>query len=365
MITPGALRPSSAPRWSRCALSWSLERAYPGSDGEAARQGTAAHWYVTEAVQGRVNVVGAIAPNGVPIDAEMIECGQQFIDHAATLGTPQMVEHRLTMHATIHPDCGGTPDMFVLDRNAHTLHVVDYKYGHRYSHPGEQWFCYAAGAIEAAGLGWDDVKGWEIFLTVVQPRNYDPAGTVRTVRMLGHELRREVDKLAAAALRAKSPDADATTGDHCRDCSGRHACETLRRVGAYVLDLSGESVPHEIPDAALGLTLTHIARAQARLEALRTGLEAQAMGRIRANAAVPGWSLLQGLGREKWTLPDAAIVAIGENMGADFSKISTITPNQARKLVDPTLIDAFATRPHGEFKLSPADPSAFAKAFSK
>ncbi len=343
-----------------------MQAAYPEDDGPEARQGTAAHWYVTEAVQGRVWPVGTITPNGVPIDEEMVECGESFIEHAATLGQPQFVERKLTMHETIHPANEGTPDLVYVDWGLHRVDVVDYKYGHRGVNPfrHEQLVNYLAGVFEADQLDRDVTKGWTINLTIVQPRNYNGSGPVRTWSTLGHIAWREIDKLREAAHAAYQSDALTKSGPWCRDCTARHACPALRATGEYVLDLAGESVPQELDDAAVGLMLAHIDQGQARLDALRSGLEAVAMGRIRSGRRVPGWGPKQGEGREAWTIPAAQVIALGENMGVTLAKEAIVTPGQARKAgLDPDLVAAFATKPPGPVKLVRVDDSTAARAF--
>ena len=80
----GLLRPSSATRWVNCSGSHALEGLYPeDEDSPEAREGTAAHYYATEALEGRVHPVGALAPNGHPIDAYMVEGARHWIDDVA------------------------------------------------------------------------------------------------------------------------------------------------------------------------------------------------------------------------------------------------------------------------------------------
>lgn len=350
-----------------CPHSFALERLYPGEDGEEARLGTAAHFYATEAVQGRFWPVGHVTPNGVPLDAEMIEAGAHFIAAAADIGLPLHVERHVTMHATLHPECEGTPDAYAVDHATHTLWILDYKYGHREVDPylNAQLSAYFAGICEAEGLTRDMVKGWQVHFIIVQPRNYRGSGPVRRWSTLGYVAMHEVDRLQEAAYRAKDPEAHAVTGDHCRDCTGRHACEPLRRVGNHVLDIAGANIPHELPNEALALQLRLIKRGMARLEALKLGLEGQAMARIRAGQRVPGWAIEQGKGREKWTRPVAEVLALGELMGVNLAKPQeAITPNQARTAgVDASVIKAYSVEPNGENKLVISDDSAAAKAF--
>jgi len=368
MVPAGILRPSNAARWSKCAGSFVMEALYPDDESEAARQGTAAHWYVSEALDGREWPAGTVTPNGVPLDDEMVECGQLYLDHVRALqrgGAAVMVEWKVYAHETIHPECEGTPDGVVVDMAAHRIVIVDYKYGHRYVDPFQnaQLVVYFAGVCEAAALSRQDTKGWDVELTVVQPRNYHPDGPVRTWKTLGHVVWAEVDKLQEAAYRAKEPNAPTITGAHCRDCTAIHACEAALRVGSYAIDMPGRSIPQELPDTALGVVLTQIDAGIARLEALQTGLVAQAQARIRAGGKVPGWGLTQGMGREKWTLPAEQVIALGDVLGVPLAKPATITPAQARKLLDPAIVDELATTPYGEFKLKPSNDKTAAKAF--
>ena len=366
------LRPSAAPRWGKCPGSVALEALFPeDQDSPAAREGTAAHWYATEAVQGRVHGVGDLAPNGVPLDADMIEGGDLFVCEVLTAKTPAArmhIEQRLTMHGLIHPACEGTPDCALIDAEAHRLTVIDYKYGHRVVEPfsNRQLIAYAAGAWEAYEFNLQDVKGWEVVLTIVQPRSYAAGGPVRSWRTLGHMLWKQIESLSEEAERAASPSAPTTTGEQCRDCNGRHACEALQRTGAYVLDYSATNAPTELTPDALGRELKLIADATARLEARRTGLEEVALGRLRRGEPMPYWTIGHGQAREKWTAPAAEVAAMGAMFGKDLAKpVDVITPAQARKLlgVDAAVIEAYSEKPTGAAKLVPLDGHTAAKAF--
>lgn len=344
-----------------------MEAQYPEDESEAARLGTAAHYWATEAVQGREHPVTTVTPNGVPVDEEMVECGDRLVETVARLNAPLVhVERKVEMHETIHPACEGTPDVTAMHASEHRLHVVDYKYGHRFVDPYEndQLLLYAAGVFEGYGLTRADTKGWRVDLTIVQPRNYHPSGPVRTWSTLGHVVWSHIDRLREAATRAYEPDAPTVTGPWCRDCTARHACPALRAVGGLAIDLAGESVPQELDNAALGLALAHIERAATRLDALRTGIEAVTMGRIKSGQVVPGWSATQGMGREKWTVPPAQVIALGANMGVTLAKEATLTPGQARKAgMDPDLVAAFSTTPPGSVTLTAVTDATAIKAF--
>lgn len=378
----GILRPSGAPRWAGgngapgCPGSFVLEQLFPeDQETPEAREGTAAHFYVTEAVQGRFHPVGTVTPNGHPIDAEMVECGQAFMadvsrEVATRSGTtPHAVgiERKLTMHRWVHPDCEGTPDAYLLDVAGGRLIIWDYKYGHRPHDPYRhaQLVTYAAGVIEAYELEAADVAGLAVSLRIVQPRNYSAAGPVRRWDTTGAVILEEIARIRAAAIAAKTPDAPTLTGDHCRDCSAIHACEANRRVGGYAMDLAGRSTPDVLPPAALGLELRNLDRALKRLEARRDGLATVALDAINRGQNVPYFARGFGKGRERWATPLPEVFAMGDMLGVDLRKPAAMTPNQARDAgVDAAVIQAYSETPTGAAKLVPVDDNRAAKAFS-
>jgi hypothetical protein len=378
----GILRPSGAPRWAGqgepgCPGSFVLEQLFPeDEDSPEAREGTAGHFYVTEAVQGRFHPIGTVTPNGHPIDAEMVECGQSYVadvsrelGEAARYPTPSAfgVEQKLTMRRWIHPDCEGTPDTFLLNLAARRLVVWDYKYGHRYVDPYRhpQMVSYVAGVFEAYDLEAADVADLEIIVRVVQPRNYSAAGPIREWRTTGAVILEEIARLRAAALAAKTPSAPTLTGSHCRDCSAIHACEANRRMGGYAMDVAGRSTPDVMPPDALGLELRNLDRALKRLEARRDGLATVALDAINKGANVPYWSRGFGKGRERWVAPLPEVFAMGDMLGVELRKPAALTPNQARDAgVDASVIAAYSETPTGAAKLVPVDDNRAVKAFS-
>ena len=376
------LRPSSAPRWAGngepgCPGSHALEALYPeDTESPEAREGTAAHFYATEAVQGRFHPIGTVTPNGHPIDAEMVECGGLFVqDVARELAEAQRgpdpaahgVETHLTMHARIHPDAEGTPDCYLLDVAGGRLIVWDYKYGHRNVDPYKhaQLVCYAAGVIEAYELTDADVRCLSVSLRIVQPRNFSSAGPVRRWDTGGVTLLREIARVSHAAHAAKAPGAPTLTGPHCRDCSAIHACEANRRVGGYAMDLAGRLAPEVMPPDALGLELRNIDRALQRLQARRDGLAEVAMAALRGGARMPYYGIGHGSGREAWTVPLPEVFAMGDMLGVDLRKPAAITPKQARDAgVDAAVTKAYSAIPRGAAKLVAVDDNHAAKAFT-
>lgn len=367
------LAPSSASIWGPggCPAYPRMAKLYPDQgDDTAAREGEAAHHWLTETIRDRPSpAVGSLAPNGHPITDEMVECGTRMMLDVFTLrATPGLrwaVEQAVKM-PRVHAENWGRCDFGAVDETARVLYVWDYKYGHRYVDAFENWQLvdYAEGLAGLFGVTLDVT--WTIDARIYQPRSFHPDGPVK--RWPGYTGLRHgelLHKLAIAAHEASRPSAPMSTGDHCGYCPARHACPALRRAGGLAVDMSLWGVPHDMSPADAGLALRIIRTARERLEDLETGLEAQVMAAVRSGASDTGWEVFQGYGREKWTQPAADVIAMGKALGKDLAKpLEPITPNQARKLgIDAAVISAYSEKPPGEMKLRPLDGRQVRKAF--
>lgn len=373
----GVLRPSSAGRWVNCAGSHALEALYPeDEDSPEAREGTAAHHYVTEFLEGRVHGVGALAPNGHPLDMDMISNGTLYIDDVmaeiATMapGDAWGVETKVFPHGLVHPENEGTPDTWLVSFARKRAVLWDYKYGHRYVTPYHFWqgINYLAGLFEQYELGEADVRDWAISVRVIQPRNYHPSGPVRTWETSGAVIWKLIEHLSAAAYAAKVPGAPTRTGEWCRDCEGRHACQAFAAVSARVCDMAGETVPMELPMDALGRELQRLTIAKARLEARIDGLTEIAIANLRAGRHVYGWKMGFVDSQERWKVPTAQVLALGASLGVSLEHPKPAPPGEAKKKFKAAglpveILGEFLEKPTGASKLSPLDPNAAAQAF--
>lgn len=361
MTDHAPLAPSSAARWRQCGRSPSLNTE--DEDSEAAREGTAAHWYLAERLQGREPPAGAIAENGVPVTAEMMDHVEPLVEavQSAASGSVVHVESRLHMTA-VHPtDNWGTCDIYLVDQAARTIHVWDFKYGKGYVDHERNWqmIDYAQGVIEAHGLA---PGAFSVSMTIYQPRCYHRGPPLRTWTITGDEHRKLVDELHMAA-KLVSPNAAAVTGPECKNCRGRVACEANQRMAGFVADIAMRTVDTPLDPAAMGAEYDMLVTAQERLKARITGLEEA----IKANQTGTGWITEQGFGREKWSVPAEEVIALGDMMGVDVRKpLEAITPAQARKKgLDVEVSKAYTTISKGEVKLVRQSSSAAARAFSE
>jgi len=362
------LAPSAAARWVRCALSASLEAAYPESEASPqSLEGTAAHWAVEMLLRGTPVAVDTQAPNGVAITQEMLEGAILVRDDIVRQLGPDwqsrlFIEHRVEI-PRVHPQNWGTPDYRAWGRlpdGRLKLWLWDYKFGHGIVEAFENWqlIDYFAGCLSEAKIDGLQEQNTVVDLRVIQPRAYHRDGPVRSWMVLATDLRGHVNRLAMAAEDATSISPTASPHpEACENCKGRHACEALQRASYFAADKGQSFGALELKPHALGLELRALKRAQALLDARVSGLEAEAVATIKRGQLVPFWMLESSPGRLAWNKPDAEVLALGAMLGLDLAKpVEPITPTQAKaaakaKKIPETIVDSFASRPAGAAKL--------------
>lgn len=353
------LAPSSAHRWVNCPGSVFMESRHPDTETQAALEGTAAHWAMAEMLNGRIVAEGQITDGGTILTTEMIESAEVIVRDVQTLLQGQQlsmfaVEKSVSMAARIHAENWGTPDVRAYAPATRTLWVWDLKHGHEFVPEYENWqlIDYAAGAITELGIDGHMDQVTNVILTVVQPRNYDAAGPVRRWVVKASDLRGYFNRLQMAAEDATSGVAGTRAGSWCVHCKARGDCQTLQRDAWRSADLAGAATPVEMPLAAVGLELGMLQDARQRLEQRILGLQTQVEASLRSGKPVEGWSIEQGYGREKYTVPDEQVITVAKMCGIDASKAGVVTPNQLRAAGMPKeFVDTIARKPLGEMRL--------------
>jgi hypothetical protein len=347
-----------------------MNELYPKPDSPESLAGTAAHWVWQQLLAGQSVVEGEVAPNGTVIDDEMLEGAGVMLAAFNSLGiTDPNVEMWLNI-SRIHPRCYGTPDVWFYDEHAQTLHVVDYKFGHRFVSEiaNDQLLCYTVGALDvlAASWGLGVYQSTTVKLTVVQPRCYVGGAAVRTWTTTAYRLDDQIESLRRAADASMVANPVATVNSECRDCPGKHACPALQQAAYSDAEFSEVSPPVELSTPAASLELRYIERALARMEARADGLREQLVARAKSGELVPHYRLQQGYGRTVWGVPTEQVLVIGQMYGVDLSKTGTITPAQAKKAgIDESVIKAYSSTPLGAIKLVPDDSTDAARVFGE
>jgi Protein of unknown function (DUF2800) len=351
------LPPSGAAAWSRCALWPTMNAQFPQNDSPESIEGTAAHWVMTELLSGRECKEGATAPNGVVISGEMID-GADLV--CETVGRRMPLAH---LHLeervdapTIHADCFGTPDIWSFFPAECHLEIVDYKFGHGFvdEYFNLQGLCYALGIIDKIqNSPVFDLGRLTVSFTVVQPRCYYRGEPVRTHTYKIAEAAEYIEALRSAAAMAYAPQPAAITGEQCSHCPGRHACPTLQKAAYSDAEYADNRQPHTLSPQAAALELRMLERAYERLGARVEGLRELTLANIKNGAPIPYYRAEAGRGRRQWNTTVEQIITIGQMLGKDLSKPGVLTPNQAQKYVDESIISAYSQHIPGSPKLIP------------
>lgn len=347
------LSPSGAARRVVCPGSRALEERYPETnESQYAREGHAAHWVASSRLK-RENI-DMIAPNGERVTDEMIDGAQMFYESVSevqvALGFPLLhVELPLDI-SNVHPDCWGTPDVWLIKDGE--LHLWDYKFGHGYVEVFENWQLleYAAGVARTHTIN-------NVTFYIVQPRCYDRRGKIRTWTIDFKRLDGYIAYLRARETIASQDDALCEVSPQCKNCRAKHACHALQQFGGHVVDMAASNVPLELTPGEIGVELKALRRAMDSLEGRVLGLEEQAKAMISRGEFVPGFKLEASGGRERWVKSPDEVITLGELMGVNLAKPQeTITPGQARKLgLDEGIIKAYAKVYSGSLKLVESD----------
>ena len=374
------LAPSSAEMWGPggCPASVAMQsRQPPQEETEENREGTAAHWLLEQVLLKLTVPADAIAPNGVPINDEMREAIQELVtDVNDTLKSCQsgdyfQVEQRVGAAQMIHPDNWGTPDVFFVQHSRKTLHIWDFKYGHRFVDVMDNWqlIDYAACIIETESI--TDWRDWTFTFTIAQPRCYvrDELGaTLREWFTDGTRLALMFDQLRAAAFDAMAPDAMCKVGSYCLDCLAAWDCEALQRTGGNVLALTGRQTSLGMEPTQIGLELAMRQDGLKLLEAQIKALETRAQSLINDGQNVPRFNVKYGDTRTVWQKDKQAEAAqLVQMFGIDVQLgVAIPTPAQCIKQgVDAAVITPYTTKNPAAHKLVRVSDKTALKVFGR
>lgn len=369
--------PSSAWIWRICTAQPGMVRRVVNPlprDDTASREGTAAHWAVSEQMADQVVALGQIAPNGVVLTQEMLDSADVAVRHLRGIlsraTTRPVAQRTLWMEnfiSALQEYRGGTPDFAFYDLNAGILYVRDFKHGFEIVQAFEFWqgIEYAAHLCVKLRLPPET----RVDIGIIQPRAPHRDGPVRTWRVTAGGLARYWHELDMAGEEASGPDAKLRPNAGCRRCDARHECPALQRDGYATAQQSEEALPLVLSTPALGLELVQLTEARARLDARITGLEALTEQRLRAGERVTGWALRPGESRLAWRIPPEQVIALGKLSGVDLQKPdAVITPTQAKAAKSlgkeaTALIDGLSHRPPAALKLARDDGSEARRVF--
>jgi hypothetical protein len=365
------LAPSSAAIWGKsggCTGSVLMAQAYPEEEGEAAREGTAAHRAAELMINGAApEYVLNQTLEGVVITPEIVEAAELYAGDvlAAMENAPggRLYIEELLQIPSVNEECYGTPDAWLFNPDGYQITIWDYKHGFGLVEAKDNWqcICYAAGIMDALGINGAQDQHLIINIRIIQPRGYHAEGPIRSWRISGSDLRAYINILASNALEALGPGAKCRPGTHCRYCPARHACSALQQATMGALDYLAAPMPHELDPASRSLEYTMLLEAQELIKYRITGLEEIIKNKIKEGEPTPGYSLEVSQGREQWINDPATVIELGKAFGVDLSKPGVLTPNQAIKAgMDKATVKYIVARENKGTKLVPDNNSTLA-----
>ena len=375
------LGPSSAERWITCPGSVHMASLFPESASPAAKEGSLAHELAALEIDkdncSDACLLPAVYETNVAKLAEevaefykensdlsgdfedMKKTLEPYVDYvirefrealekdqAAVLMTEQRVDF-----SNIVPGGFGTSDVIIIGGGRVT--VIDLKYGKGVrvsARDNPQIRLYAIGAINAYNLIYDFDR---VKMVIYQPR----LDSVTEEELPVDELTAWAETVVKpAAEKAVSADPPYHPGDWCSSyfCPGAGVCKARAN---YVLGLER----HSGKDPAL-LTDEELGDALARLNYLQDWakkLNDYALGEIQTGHTIPGWKVVEGASKRRFTDEDK-VVAAALKAGYEKAllyKSSLIGITDMEKLMGKkqfkTVLGALVYKPAGAPKLAP------------
>lgn len=366
---------SKADRWMNCAASTSLCAKVPESASSSyADEGTFAHQLAEDCL--RVWADGAflraetrigtevhspkLASKKI-VTAEMAAAVQVYLDAVAeelqsSPGAELYIEERfsLPIKNAFDADIFGSNDAMVWHPTTKRLVIFDYKHGVGVSVTAEdnsQLKFYACGAM----LTHPEWGVTDIELVIAQPRarDADEIGAVRRwpmdvlqVLTFMSDADNAIKQAWKAAVRQNDPSEylpHFAIGSWCRWCSAAAICPAKEQAALKAATLDFESVVdvtrEALPDVAT-LDMERLSKIVAGA-ALISEFAQRAMelieARLMAGDAVPGWKVVEKIGRRKWVAPEEQIAGtLGFLHGIsedDIRPRSLVTITEATKLL--------------------------------
>lgn len=313
----------------------------PEEDSEESREGTAAHWVCEKFLKEDFVTVGESAPNGVIVTDEMLDGAAVYVDKITSVGfAPDIKIESRVFIPQIHSECWGTPDAWWFNKFTWTLHVWDYKFGHRRVSAIEllQTITYAQGVLnEMFPLGVP--QNVTIKICVVQPRCFDGEGPFSEWTTTAEDLRPYINQMEYAVTQSMIPGSLCSSGDHCRDCRARHRCDANLTSVAGVVDYSKSAIPRDLTPIALDYEGRVLDEALDRINARKKAIDAEIEARLRNGERIPGRALEPHKGHRAWLVDDDTLFSVGDMFGVDLRNTVPVTPAKADGLIKKAHLD--------------------------
>lgn len=314
-------------------------KAPPDVESEAAAWGTACHAVSEDCLrEGRdpsewLGRFIRTKSHTIEVDEEMVETSGYYVNFVRdrALGNELAIEQKFSL-ASLNPpfDAGGTADAVIYVPGPGVLEVIDLKGGRGVvveAEGNKQLRTYALGAMLAnPGRDVDTVT-----VTIVQPRagrdairseTFHVADLVEWTADLLDAMRTSASAMEAYAevmggvSMDEWVDTNLVAGEHCRFCPARAICPAqekaaLAEAGVWFDDLDTprlKNTPDELDPARIARVLNMAGMIEDWLNAVR----ALAHNMAEAGSDIPGYILVEKIGRRRWKDEAAAEVALSQ-----------------------------------------------------
>lgn len=332
------LSASSAARWMSCTPSALLEDNYPDKQTEYSKEGTRAHEIAEECL--RRYLEGKRRPSYKGDDLRIFEEVEPYIEsvkgsyEVAKLHHPDAVlflETRLDFSSFV-PEGFGTGDAIIIAGDS--LEVIDLKFGKGVpvdAANNPQLRLYGVGAY----LAFEDLYDFSyVQMRIIQPRLHKSSVEVLDPKELLLWAKNECAPRAQLAIKGEG---EFVSGDHCRFCKHSANCKKLMQETAEVLAANNEALTEMVQ-------MIQVLDQAPTIRKFLDAVEAKAMEMLLNGEEVPGYKVVEGTSKRKYTSEEAVVdklKAEGYAEGLIYEKkvygITAMQKNLGKKLFDELL----------------------------
>ena len=333
MAAHAKLSASGSARWLNCTGSVKAENAVTLAErsNPAAEYGTCAHELADIILSTGDNIENYLgeklqdAPN-VPVDDEMIEHVQNYVEFVQSFGGDQFYEVRLD-YSHLVPEGFGTSDAIAIVDNV--LHVIDLKMGKGVIVDAEnnsQGMLYALGAVEEYGYLYDFNK---VVIHIYQPRVHNFSSWEISI----NDLLKFGQYVSEQASEALSDNAPRTVGNkQCQWCKAKANCPALKQHTEKVIAAEFDDL-EELPlvDTLDNKTLATILDNKKLIESWLKAIEDHISDTLHSGGTFDGYKLVAGRSLRKWADSDTAQSELIELLGEQAFEKKLLTVAKAEK----------------------------------
>ena len=358
MAAHAKLSASGSARWLNCTGSVKAENAVTLAErsNPAAEYGTCAHELADIILSTGDNIENYLgeklqdAPN-VPVDDEMIEHVQNYVEFVQSFGGDQFYEVRLD-YSHLVPEGFGTSDAIAVVDNV--LHVIDLKMGKGVIVDAEnnsQGMLYALGAVEEYGYLYDFDK---VVIHIYQPRVHNFSSWDISIG----GLLKFGEYVSDQAHEALSDNAPRTVGNkQCQWCKAKANCPALKQHTEKVIAAEFDDL-EELPlvDTLDNKTLATILDNKKLIESWLKAIEDHISDTLHSGDTFDGYKLVAGRSLRKWADSDTAQSELIELLGDNAFEKKLLTVAKAEKALGAKRkkeMDHLIIKPQGKPTLAP------------